>query len=51
MNREPSDTNWNKQVIAEIDANWIKRMKDKELITSSLFADFHVSRNGLMIGL
>ena len=44
MNREPADTNWNKNVIGEKDPEWLKRAEDKLLITSALFADFHVSR-------
>ena len=43
MNREPADTNWNKNVIGEKDPEWLKRAEDKLLITSALFADFHVS--------
>ena len=39
MNREPADTNWNKNVIGEKDPEWLKRaelsVQEKQALTQS----------------
>ena len=43
MNKEPADTNWNKNAISEKDPQWTEKMEKHLLPTTSLYSDFHMS--------
>ena len=46
MNKEPADTNWNKNAISEKDPQWTEKMEKHLLPTTSLYSDFHMSGRG-----